>query len=168
MDLKINYVLKESMKTKKVFYLTSRGLKKIKRDYELFKKAKTAKLKGDVPPSFESDAVNSDYLFFLEELGLLEKKIEDLEEVIDNAKVISIPPKQKQNIVQVGAKIILEGKRGLQKIMLVGTAEADPSKGKISNESPFGRALVGRRVGDEIFSPVFVDEGYKIKKIAYE
>jgi len=155
------------MKTKKIFYLTPEGYQKVKREYVFLKKAKLAKLKGDVPPSFESDAVNSDYLFFLEELNLIEKKIEGLEKIINNAKVVSAPPKHRQNIIKVGAQIILEGKKGLQKIMLVGTAESDPSRGRISNESPFGKALLGKKVGDRILSPVFVEEGYKIKKIAY-
>lgn len=155
------------METKKIFYLTSRGLEKIKKNYEFLRKTKNAKIKGDVPSSFESDAVNSDYLFFLEEIELLEKRIKELEEILSNAKIISAPPKNKQNMVGIGAKIILEGRRGLQKIMLVGTTEADPSRGRISDESPFGKALIGRRVGERI-SLAFAGEGFKIKKIAYE
>jgi len=152
---------------RKIFYLTSAGFKKIKREYQLFKKIKKAKLDQDVPSSFESDAVNSDYLFFLEELGLLEKKIEKLEEVIKNAKVISAPEDRKRKIVQIGARIILESKRGIEKIRLVGTAESDPFTGKISDESPFGRALLGHKAGDIVLSPVSADEEFKIKKIAY-
>lgn len=148
------------MRARKIFFLTPNGYKKIKNECERLKKKKNAKIKGDVPASFESDAVSSDYLFFLEELDLLNKKISELEEVIRNSKVISAPPKR-QNIIQIGAKIILEGKKGLRKIMLVGTAESDPSQGKISTDSPFGKSLLGRKVGDRM-------EDYKIKKIAYE
>ncbi|OGZ27434.1 MAG: hypothetical protein A2365_03085 [Candidatus Nealsonbacteria bacterium RIFOXYB1_FULL_40_15] len=152
------------METKKIFYLTSSGFNRIKKQYTFLRK-KLVRAKEDIPPSFESDAVNSDYLFFLEELGILEKKIEELEQIIKNAKVIETPPEKRRNIVQLGAKVLLEGKKGIQKIWLVGTAETDPDKGKISDESPFGRALLGRRVGEIVLSPVA--EGYRIRDIIY-
>jgi transcription elongation factor GreA len=52
--------------------------------------------------------------------------------------------------------------------MIVGTLEANPSEGKISNESPVGKALLGKKVGDEIVITSPINVKYKIKKIRYE
>ena len=68
----------------------------------------------------------------------------------------------------MGAKVRVdvEGQKG--EFTIVGTLEANPAIGKISNESPVGRALLGHKIGDEVLVSSPVDIKYKIKNIKYE
>lgn len=155
-------------RNKKTFYLTYDGLKEVKKRYFMFKKSRYAKLRNGVPPSFESDTINSDYLFFLQDLEIINKKIEDLKEILENAKIISAPPEKVRNTVSLGAEVVLKNNSNqTERLQIVGTAETDPSKGKISNESPLGKILLGKTVGDRIYSPVAREEKYTIQEISY-
>jgi transcription elongation factor GreA len=80
-----------------------------------------------------------------------------------------VPPRDKQNIVGVGATVTLQEPNGsLNEFMIVGTLEANPSGGKISSDSPVGKALLGHRVGDEIIITSPIKVPYRIKKIKYQ
>jgi len=107
--------------------------------------------------------------FKKEDLEILERKTEELENILKNYQIIKFPPKAKQNIVDLGAKVFLEDSSGQKvKFQIVGTLEANPFLEKISNESPVGKALLGCKVGEkvDIDSPVKLE--YKILKITYE
>ena len=71
-------------------------------------------------------------------------------------------------MVDLGAKVKIDIAGKKDEFMIVGTLEANPSLGKISNESPVGRALLGHKVGDEIVVSSPMKTTYKIKKIKYE
>jgi transcription elongation factor GreA len=153
----------------KKFYLTKEGLEKLKKEYETLKALKLSKLKGESPKILHSEDLNPEYLAFKEDIGFLESRIAELEYILKNFELIKIPPKERQNVVNLGATVTLEEKDGqINEFMIVGTLEANPNEGKISSESPVGKALLGKKVGDEvvIVSPIRVV--YKIKKIKYQ
>jgi len=150
------------------FYLTKKGLRNLKKEYEILNKIKLAKSQGRVPEIWESDELNPDYLSFQEDLDLLELRLAELGKILENAEIIKIPQKEKQNIVQLGARIAVEVDGRDDEFTMVGSYEANPSFGKISNESPVGKALLGHKVGERVVISSPVRIVYKIKKIKYE
>lgn len=153
---------------KKKFYLTKEGLSNIRKRYQELRKLRRSKIKGEVPQPFHSEEVSSEYLIFQEDLGFLEDKIEKLKLILKNARLIKIPSKAERNIVNLGAEVFLETKKGqADKFKIVGSLEANPSLGMISDESPLGKTLLGRRIGDEVVVQTSVKTTYRIKKIKY-
>jgi len=151
------------------FYLTKEGLERLKREYEKLKKIKLEKQKGESPAFLHSEDLNLEYVAFKEDMNFLEARLNELEHVLKNYKLISLPPKEKQDTVQIGATVTLEEKDGsLNEFMIVGTMEANPSEGKISWRCPVGKALLGKKVGDEIVVTSPIKVVYKIKEIRYE
>jgi len=155
------------MAEEKKFYLTEQGLEKIKKEYQDLKNLKLSKTKGEVPKIWHSEDLNPEYLSFQEDLSFLETRIAELKNILKNVKLIKPPPKEKQNIVNLGAQVIVEVDGQNDEFIIVGTLEANPAIGKISNESPVGRALLGHRVGDEVIVSSPIQIVYKIKKIKY-
>src|ERR671933_553382 len=92
---------------------------------------------------------NAEYTEAKNEQSLVEGRIQTLEAMIRNAVVIEEEPRE-QGVVAVGAQVKVTSDEGEESYSIVGPAEADPLHGRISNESPLGRALLGHRVGDEV------------------
>lgn len=107
---------------------------------EIADKISEARDFGDLSENAEYDAAR-------EEQGLLETRIAEIEDIINNAEIIKA---NKKNIVGLGSKVEL--KTGAKKVVytVVGPVEADPMEGKISNESPIGMALYGKKVDDKV------------------
>jgi len=153
----------------KKFFLTKEGLGKIKREYQDLKRIKLAKTKGESPRIWHSEDLDPEYLSFQEDLSFLEARITELEYIFKNADLIKIPPKEKQNVVDLGATVTLQESDGkINEFMIVGTLEANPSEGKISSESPVGKALLGRKIGEEVAITSPIKVFYKIKRIKYQ
>ena len=133
-------------------YLTKKGLEKIKKEYRELKNLKRIRLaKAE------------------ENFDLSESKIAELEYVFKNAELIKIPSKEKQDIVNLGATVTLENSDGkIKEYEIVGTLEASPSEGRISSESPVGKALLNHKVSDEIEVNFPIKISYKIRKIRYQ
>jgi transcription elongation factor GreA len=151
----------------KEYYLTKQGLENVKREYEELKKLQKNEIMEQAPAMLEGDALNPDYSFYLENIEELEKRIEELEMIIKHYSIIKKPPKKDQEMVCIGASLGLKDDSGKTlEFKIVGTFEANPFEGRISNESPAGQAALGKRVGDK----VAVNGGplYKITKIQYE
>jgi transcription elongation factor GreA len=90
---------------------------------------------------------NADYHKAKEDQGFLEGRIQELESILRNAVIIE--KAAGQDYVFIGAHVtIQEGGEEPETYHLVGPTEADPRKGKISHESPIGRALMDKKVGD--------------------
>lgn len=155
------------MATEKKCYLTPEGLRRIKKEYEALKKMRALKIKGEFPSVQESEDLNPEYFSLQEDLGLLEMKITELEEVLKNVALIKKPAKDKQNIVDLGAKVVVWVDSQKDEFEIVGSLEANPSLGKISNESPVGKALLGHQVGDKVVVSSPTETIYKIEKIKY-
>ena len=153
---------------KKRCYLTKQGLEKIKKRYQELRKIRKYKVKGEIPQSFHSEEISSEYLVFQEDLNFLEDKIAKLKQVLRNTKLIKPPSKTEQNVVNLGAEVLLETKDGQVNLFrIAGSLEANPSLGVISDESPLGKVLLGHKIGDEVVVQTATKIAYKIKKIKY-
>jgi len=151
----------------KKFYLTREGLKKMEREYEDLKNLKLSKTKGESPKIWHSEDLNPEYLAFQEDLDFLEARMAELGHILKNVELIKTPSKEKRNAIDLGAKVLVEVEGQTDEFEIVGTLEANPALGKISNESPVGRTLLGHRTGDEVAISSPTKTTYKIKKIKY-
>ena len=149
------------------FYLTKEGLGRVKKEYNTLKELKFAKTKGESPKVLSSEDLNTEYLVFQEDINFLESRIIELENIIKNAELIKPPRKEKQDTIGLGATVLVEVDGQKDEFMLVGSLEANPSLGKISNASPVGNALLGHRIGDAVVVSSPVETVYKIKKVEY-
>ncbi len=135
-----------------VLYVTKEGLQQIHdelnhlktvRREELSLKLEAAIAQGDL-------SENADYHDAKEEQGFVEGRIRDLEDSLRRAKIIEddVPA----DTVSVGNKVTVmeEGFDEPETYHIVGAHEADPGNGRISNESPFGRALLGAKTGQTV------------------
>ena len=156
------------MPEKKIFYLTKEGLERIKREFKHLEELKLAKTKGESPKIFDSEDLNPEYVVFREDVNFLEIRLTELENILKNTILIQPPKKEKQNIIDLGATVLVEVDGQNDEFTLVGSLEANPSLGRISNESPVGQALLGHRMGDKVTVSSPVKTTYKIKKIKYE
>ena len=75
-------------------------------------------------------------------------RISEIEHILQNVELIKAPKAGAK--VQLGSKVTLKGTTGTKEFQVVGTVEADPLNGKISDESPIGQALLGKKEGDEV------------------
>ena len=156
------------MAQEKKFYLTKEGLEKLKKEFQDLKNLKLLKTKGEIPKIWHSEDLNPEYLSFQEDLSFLESRIVELEYILKNAQLIKPPSKEKRNIVQLGAKVLVEVDGQKDELEIVGTLEANPTVGRISNESPVGRILLGHKVGDAVLVSSPIKTIYNIKKIKYQ
>lgn len=155
------------MRKEKIF-LTKKGLDRFRKEWQELIKIKKAKSKRGVPEVFHSQEVNPDYLVFQEDMSFLEDRIAELEFILKNARLIKAPPKEKQHIVDLGATVVLEEPEGkTREFMIVNTLEANPSEGKISFESPVGKAVFNRKAGETIYINSPTKAVYKIKRVIY-
>lgn len=133
-------------------YLTKERYEELKQELDTLKMAgrqsvgerlRHAKELGDLSENAEYQAVR-------EEQGLMEKRISDLEDLLDNSSLIDKAGEGGET-VKVGSNVALK-KNGTDAVSytVVGSNEADPAKGLISNASPLGKNLLGKRIGDVI------------------
>lgn len=155
------------MANEKKFYLTKEGLEKIKKEYEDLKALRLEKIKEKRPEILHSQDLNPEYFVFQQDLDQLELRISELKNVLENVEIITAPPKKEQSIVHLGATVTLQEEEKINEFMIVGSLEANPSEGKISSESPVGKALLGKKKGEEVVITSPIKVVYKIKKIRY-
>ncbi len=129
--------------------LTAEGLEKLKRDLESARarrreaaeRMKEAAQPGDIEDNPEFEQAKED-------VAALDNRIYELEEMIGRAKIIE---EHHGNVIEPGSTIEVEDEDGqTESWHLVGAVESDPSAGRISIDSPVGRALLGRRKGDSV------------------
>lgn len=147
-------------------YLSPEGLEKLKKELEELKtvtrraiaeRLESAKALGDL-------SENAEYQEAKEAQSLNEFKIQELEEMLRDVVLIQKP--SHSNTVQIGSTIEVDSARGREAFTIVGSEEADPVSGKISNESPMGHAFLGASIGDEVrIKTPRGNDMYKIKKI---
>ena len=116
----------------------------------------------------ESEDLNPEFVSFQEDIGFLRSRIDELKNIIDHHELIKSPAKDRQGVVGLGAKVKVSVDDQKDEFVIVGTLEANPALGKISNESPVGKALLGHKIGDEVVVSSPVKITYKIKNIKYE
>jgi transcription elongation factor GreA len=151
---------------KKEFFLTQAGVDKLKEELhglvsnkrvEIAARLKEAKEYGDLSENIQWDDAKDQQAF-------VEGRIAEIENILKHASVIQQPKKASE--VQIGSTVHLELEDGIQRYVIVGSTEANPDEGKISNESPIGRALLGKKAGEHV--EVEVPSGtmtYKITKV---
>lgn len=131
-------------------YLTAEGLSKLRVELsdlkergrkEVAEQIKTAKEFGDL-------SENHDYHSAKEKQSFIEGRIAEIEELIRRASVIK--KTKASGAVTIGSTVSVKINGGEGTFTIVGSAEADPTSGKISNESPLGRALLGKAVGETV------------------
>lgn len=134
---------------KKQFHLTEQGIEELRAELaelvalrsEIADRIKTAREFGDLGENMEYSAARQD-----QERN--EARISEIEAILANAVVIG-DPKSNGKVV-LGSTVKLKGAANAKQFQIVGTVEADPLNGKISDESPIGQALLGKKVGDEV------------------
>jgi transcription elongation factor GreA len=92
---------------------------------------------------------NTEQILFEDELAFLDRRIQELEDMLADAELIK--PDDDYNTVNIGDTVVIQDEDGeLETYTIVGVAESDPAAGLISNESPMGRALLNRKVGEDV------------------
>ena len=131
--------------------LTKEGLKQLEDELAQLVHVRRGEVAERIRQSrdFGDIAENAEYAEAKNEQSLLEGRIQTLESMIRNAVVIEDEPREK-GVAAVGASVTVHTEEGEETYDIVGAAEADPRRGRISNESPLGRALLGHRAGDEV------------------
>lgn len=135
-------------------YLTKNGLKKLKEELENLKKNKMPDVIERISRAKELGDLseNAEYHDAKDEQGFIAGRIAGLENLISKSEVIK--KNSNKDIVSVGCtiKALCDGKEF--EYTIIGSNEADPSKGLISNESPIGRAFLGAKKGDKVIVQV--------------
>lgn len=149
------------------FHLTKEGLIKIEKEYKKVKKLRRLKLEKEAPLVLHSEELSTESLCWREDMGILDSRIAELEYILKNFQLIKTPPKKERGKINLGAQVALEVDGQKDQFIIVGTLEANPSLGKISNESPVGKALMGHKAGDEIIISSPIKTLYKIKRVNY-
>jgi len=157
------------MEANKTFYLTQEGLEKIRQEISGLQEERKVKLGKTAPNAFASEELNSEFVSFIDEMDAIETKLDELEHILQNHQIIKRPLVKNRGSVGLGAKVKVEIDGSDDEFFIVDTYEVNPSLGIISRESPIGKTLLGKRVGDKAsiqVSPAIKIE-YKIKKITY-
>lgn len=135
---------------KNKIYMTAEGLQKIKDEVHALKDLKRPKVverlalarsQGDL-------SENNEYAAAREELAFLDGRVEESEVVIANACISDIPVSK--NCVGLGCKVKVKIDGNENEYEIVGEFEADPAKKKVSAGSPLGKALIGKKTGEEV------------------
>jgi transcription elongation factor GreA len=136
--------------SEKEIFLTPEGLAKLERELEYLRTVRRQEVAERIQTAKElrSTVSSPEYEDAKNEQGFVEGRILELERIIKNAVIIH---PETADLVQLGSKVTVRHQDGSEEhYTIVGRAEVDPGEGKISNESPVGKALLGKRVGDEV------------------
>jgi transcription elongation factor GreA len=137
------------MVVKKTFRLTKDGITELEGELaklqeqrkEIADAIRTAREFGDLSENTEYQSARA-----AQERN--DARISEIEHILQNVEIIKTPKAGAK--VQLGSKVTLKGANGTKEFQVVGTVEADPLNGKISDESPIGQALLGKKEGDEV------------------
>jgi transcription elongation factor GreA len=149
----------------KPIFLTPAGREKLESELENLRTVKRAQVAERIHSAKEEGDImeNSAYDEAKNEQAFVEGRIMTIEQMLKNA--VMIDATRASDIVGIGSYVsVLErGTKDDETFQIVGSAEADPTKGRISNESPVGRALLGKRVSDEV--QIKIPDGIRYLKI---
>jgi transcription elongation factor GreA len=136
----------------RIQYLTPEGAEKIRAELDELKGEKREDIAHRLREAISMGDLseNADYHKAKEDQAFLEGRIKELEYILLNAKIIEDKVGER-TVVEVGASVtIKEGELPPETYQVVGAKEADPRNGRISNESPIGKAILGKKAGDEV------------------
>ncbi len=134
---------------KKQFHLTKAGVVELQTELEqlsglrtpIAERIKSAREFGDL-------AENAEYTSARQEQERVESRISEIEHILQNVELITKP--RGGRLVQLGSSVKLRSNGKTKDFQVVGTVEADPLNGKISDESPIGQAVLGKKEGDAV------------------
>ena len=135
-------------------YLTSEGAAKLKTELEELKGPKRDEMAKRLRSAIQMGDLseNADYHKAKEDQSFMEGRIQELEYLLNKATIVDVT-ELSTDTIQVGSRVtVQEGDYPAEIYFLVGAKEADPRNGKISNESPIGRVLMGCHVGDDVIA----------------
>ncbi|AZU63435.1 transcription elongation factor GreA [Neobacillus mesonae] len=141
------------MATEKVFPMTQAGKEKLEQELEYLKTVKRKEVveRIKIARSFGDLSENSEYDSAKEEQAFVEGRITTIENMIRNAKIIAEGELAGDSVALGRSVTFIELPDGEEETYaIVGSAEADPFEGKISNDSPIAKSLIGKKVGDEV------------------
>ena len=150
--------------------ITAEGLQKLEEELaqrksvireEILERIKEARAQGDLSENSEYDQAKEDQ-------GKNESRIVELEQMIKTAVIIDTSAASKEGKVSLGCTVVLKDMETDEEetYTLVGTTEADPFDNKISNESPVGKAVIGKKIGDVVVAVTPAGElSYKILEV---
>jgi transcription elongation factor GreA len=148
-------------------YISKDGLAKLRQELEEMVSVRRPEIAQRIHDAKEHGDLseNAEYEDAKNEQAFVEGRIQTLEALIKNATLID--DHHTNDHVQIGSTVKVDGPDGSQSFMIVGSTEARPTEGRISNESPVGRALLGRKKGEKVTVQVPAgDIAYKIVAIS--
>ncbi len=134
-------------------FLTREGYEKLQEELDFLRTDKREQIAVRLHEAIEGGELldNAELEAAKNEQAFVEGRIKELEILLATARVVDDSNAQ-PGCVQVGSKVVIqeEGSKEKEEYTVVGAAEADPAKGKISNESPLGKSLVNHKEGDKV------------------
>lgn len=149
---------------RKEFRLTKQGVAELETELaelvgrrgEIAEKLKIAREHGDLRE-------NAEYHNARDEQATLEARVSEIENILRSVEIIE---PNGGDTVELGDTVVLKGSNGEQSYTIVGSVEANPLEAKISDQSPIGRALIGKKVGDDVVISLPAGQmAYKVKTI---
>lgn len=139
------------MDTQKTIQVTQSGFDTLQKEYNELVKVKRPALVDRLERARQEGDLseNSDYINAREELEFMDGRIDELKEVLQNAKVVTTNGGGTSS-VGIGNIVVVEVNGAKIEFHIVGEWEADPMAKKISHESPLGKQLVGKKVGEQV------------------
>lgn len=134
-------------------FLTKAGKQKLEDELEYLRVEKRAEVANRLHEAMEGGELieNAEYEAAKNEQAFVEGRIQELEIILASARLIDEKEKDKSGSIQVGSTItISEDGADPEQFTIVGAAEANPREGKISNESPIGKAILNHHAGEEL------------------
>lgn len=136
-------------------YLTTEGLRELEEELDQLRSVRRLEVAERIQEAKEvGELENAEYEEAKNEQAFVEGRIQELELKIQNAVIIPdhSPGGKKSDIVELGSIVRVQpaSKRKADTYTIVGSTEASPAEGRISNESPLGRALLGRKAGETV------------------
>jgi len=147
-------------------YVTKEGLERLKEELKTLKTVKRKEIAFRIQEAKELGDLseNAEYAEAKNEQGFIEGRIIEIENILKNAEIISESGTIDTNsVVQVGSTITIKDAAKERILTIVGSNEANPVKGLISNESPLGQAFLGKKVGEKV--EVTVPKGVMVYKV---
>ncbi|HEX5165438.1 MAG TPA: transcription elongation factor GreA [Thermomicrobiales bacterium] len=132
--------------------LTRDGLKKLEDELDYLKSVRRHEVAQRIHMAKEVGHTQNDaeYDDAKNEQAFVEGRINQLETIVKNHVLIDEDQAHHSRSVRLGCTVVVESASGRREYTIVGSTEADPTSGRISNESPVGKALIGHRVGDKV------------------
>ena len=134
-------------------YISKDGLEKLRHELEEMTSVRRPEVAQRIHDAKEHGDLteNAEYEDAKNEQAFVEGRIQTLEALIKNATIID--EHHSVDLVQIGSTVKVDGPDGKEAFTIVGSTEAKPTEGRISNESPVGRALLGKKKGEKVTIP---------------